>query len=68
LSKARGRKQRFVRYSKEQCREGRMSKEEVKRVEQKEPARFYELTLVELQRYARGVYPFPGNGRKERGT
>lgn len=50
MSKARGRKVRFVRYVKEQFKEVKITEEEVNKVEDMEPARFYELTLVELLR------------------
>lgn len=70
LQMARRRKQRFVGFARREAEKGegkgKVGWDEVRRLEGLEDARFYELNLVELNRWKRGCYPFAKLSEEER--
>lgn len=63
LKMARRRKARFVGFAKKELESDEggkkgVTEEDVKRLEEMQVSRFYELNLVELNRWKRGCYPF----------
>lgn len=69
MQMARRRKLRFVRFATREAEKGEKGKvgwDEVRRLEGLDGARFYELNLVELNRWKRGCYPFKPLSEEER--
>lgn len=66
MKHAKARKTRFVKYAKQKFKEGTMTKEDLKQVEQTPVPLFYELNLIEMARHAKGCYPFAPMGCSKR--
>ncbi|KAF4619090.1 hypothetical protein G7Y89_g14756 [Cudoniella acicularis] len=68
LERAGIRKRRFEKHARKASRAGKLTKEEVERIESAPVAAFYELNLIELARHSRGEYPFTPRAAKRKRT
>lgn len=66
MDRARRRKIRFLAFARKEEKRGEVASEEVAKIENMPDWSFYELNLIELARWEKGLYPFAPTGSKRK--